>query len=592
MPKEQLKSKIAQAPRLPGVYIFKDKNKRPLYIGKALDLYKRLQSYLNRSDQRVAIITNAAWDIEVIITGSDTEALTLEESLIKMYKPKFNVRLKDDKKFPYLKITIKETYPRIFYTRDLSPDGSLIFGPYTNARSLRQTRDAICRIFKIASCPKDLSRIYERPCLEFSMNRCSAPCTRMITPDNYQQLVKKAIIFLKGRSEDLENELERLMWMYADQEKFEAASSVRDQLIAIRKISQRQIIVTEKNINQDIIGVYTTPRQCIACLLRVRDKRLVAKEIFDLLINRSTPEPEIIADFIRLIYAHVSFIPSSIVVPMMPEDIDIQLHWFAAKGLKIKITTPRTSDEKSLVDIARKNAFNELSLKMTKRSLPRSIIELQRALKIDNLPRWIEAYDISNLGEKYAVGASVAFHDGKPFKQKYRRYRIKRVQGQNDFAMIKEVIKRRISDLREKNELPDILLIDGGKGQLSSALKAIADINIDIPVYASAKRSNQLFNPRGETVSLPVNSREFLLLRLIQEEAHRFAISYHRKIRRKSLLKSDLEKIPGIGQKRRILLLRYFGSIEEIRKASEITLAMVPGIGRQIADIIYRNLHQ
>ncbi|OGC43575.1 excinuclease ABC subunit C [candidate division WOR-3 bacterium RBG_13_43_14] len=589
---KQIRDKILQAPNLPGVYLFRDNRNRAIYIGKALDLKKRLLSYMNRAESRSQIIVQAASDLEVIITGSDTEALTLEESLIKLNKPKFNVRLKDDKKFPYLKITIQERFPRLFFTRDLKPDGSLIFGPYTNARSLRQTRDAICRIFKIASCRKDLSKIYERPCLEHSMNRCCAPCAQLISPDDYNKLMNKVIAFLKGRSDEIEAELEKLMWMFADQEKFEAASTVRDQLIAIRRMSQRQIIVTNKSMDQDIIGIYQTAKRCAACLLRVRENRLVSKEIFDLTISSSTRKPEIISNFIRLIYTHVSFIPARIIVPVLPDDLDIQERWFVVKNLKVKINTAKTSDQKRLIGMAERNALNELSARMLRRSAPRVIMELQQALRMNNPPRWIEAFDVSNLKEKYAVGASVAFQNGKPIKQRYRRYRIKRVHGQNDFAMIKEIISRRIKDLIQEKELPDLLLIDGGKGQLSSALQAIADIKINIPVYASAKRSNMLFNPQGEVVSLSVNSREFFLLRRIQEEAHRFAITYHRNVRSKSLLKSDLAMIPGIGYKRRIVLLRYFGSLEEIKKASEETLTQVPGIGKRTAEIIYCSLHQ
>ncbi len=592
MLRKPVKNKILLAPNLPGVYIFRDNRNRAIYIGKALDLKKRLLSYINQAESRHGIVARAARDIELIITGSDTEALTLEESLIKLHKPKFNVRLKDDKKFPYLKITVQDQFPRLRLTRDLNPDGSLTFGPYTNARSLRRTRDAICRIFRIAACRKDLSKANQRPCLEHSMNRCCAPCARLIGQDDYQRLIDKAIAFLKGRSDELEAELEKLMWAFADQEKFEAAATARDQLLAIRRMSQRHFVVADKSMNQDIIRVCRAAKRCVACLLRVREKRLVSKETFDLIISPSNRTPEIIANFIRLIYTHVSFVPALIVVPVLPDDVDIQERWFEAKNLKVRINIARTSDQKSLIGMAEKNALNELTARTLKHSAPRAIIDLQQALNMDNPPRWIEAFDVSNLKEKHAVGASIAFQDGKPLKQRYRRYQIKRVTGQNDFAMIKEIVSRRIKNLGERGKLPDLLLIDGGKGHLSAVLRTIKDIPVDIPVYASAKLSNRLFNPKGEAVSLPVNSRGFILLRRIQAEAHRFAVAYHRRTRAKSLMKSELTQIPGIGPRRRTILLRYFGGVEEIRKASETSLARVPGIGKRIAGAIYSSLHQ
>ncbi len=588
----RLKDKILHAPSLPGIYIFTDAHKRPIYIGKAVDLKKRLLSYIGRSESQSRNIIQTARDIEIIITNSDTEALTLEESLIKLNKPKFNIRLKDDKKFPYLKLTVNEKFPRLFFTRDLRPDGSMIFGPYTNARALRQTRDAICRIFKIASCRKDLARLYTRPCLEYNMNRCSAPCTRLINEDDYHQLTRKVIAFLKGRSNELEAELEQMMWSFSNKEKFEAAAIIRDQLMSIRKISQRQLIVSKKNFDQDIIGIYQIRKRWAACLLRVRENRLTSKEIFDLIVTASTQKSEIVANFIRLIYTHVSFVPAEIIVPVLPDDINIQERWFNAKGLNVKIIQAKSPDHKRLVAMAERNALNALISKTVKSNVPRAIIDLQEVLKLENPPRWIEAFDVSNLKDKYAVGASIAFYNGKPQKQHYRRYRIKRVPGQNDFAMIKEIISRRLKDLSQVKELPDILLVDGGKGHLSSALEVLAGIKTSIPVYASAKRSNKLFNPKGEVVSLAVDSTEFLLLRRIQEEAHRFAVGYHRKVRSKALLKSDLGEIPGIGRKRQITLLRYFGSIDEIIKASEETLCQVPGIGKIIARNIYASLHQ
>ncbi|MEO0095425.1 MAG: excinuclease ABC subunit UvrC [candidate division WOR-3 bacterium] len=587
-----IKQKIDQAPAAPGVYIFKNQKNKPLYIGKAGDLKNRLSSYLKNPDPRInRIITNAA-DIDIIITNSDTEALTLEESLIKLHKPKYNIRLKDDKKFPYLKITAQEEYPRIFFTRNLKKDGSLIFGPYTSARALRQTRDALCKIFKVASCNKDFSKPLARPCLSAFIGRCSAPCVRKIPKEEYQNLVKKAIKFLKGESDELARAIEERMWEHAKKENFEAAKILRDELFAIRRITQRQQIVTNDGINRDVIGFARSGIHCTGCLFRIRENRLISKEIYHLKIPKNESTENIISAFIRLIYTHISFLPQEIVVAKEPSDWDIQQKWFKEKGVNINLVIPNKAELKNLLEWAEKNAETELAEVVIAKKTPTPIIELQNILQLDKPPRWIEAFDISNLKEKFAVGASIAFLDGKPHKKLYRHYRIKRVQGQNDFAMIQEIVSRRLDDIKSSNQMPDLFLIDGGKAQQNAALKIIKKIDLPIPVFAIAKRSDQLYYPDGRVVSLPSLSRSVVLLKRIRDEAHRFAITYHRKVRAKQIAISLLDKIPGIGKKRKITLLKHFGSVEAIKKAGEADIAKVPGIGKNIARTIYESLHQ
>lgn len=588
---KSLKDKISSAPQAPGVYLFKNNKNRIIYIGKAANLKSRLSSYLSREDNRNRILMSHTVDIDIIITNSDCEALTLEESLIKLNKPKYNVRLKDDKKFPYLKITVHEEFPRIVFTRNIKPDGSLIFGPYTSARALRQTRDALCRIFKLVSCSKDLTKKYARSCLEYNLGRCSAPCTGQINKKEYSNLANKATKFLKGNSDELEREIEKRMWRYAKKEKFKAAAILRDQLLAIRRISQRQQVVTTTNIDRDVIGISRSRFNCVACLFRIRENRLMSKEIFHLNITPQVNDEEITSSFIRLIYTHLSFIPNEIVISVLPLEWNIQSKWFMQKGFKVKISTGNKGESKRLLKWAQRNAESELAKRVIKRRTSGAILELQNHLHLKNPPRWIEAFDVSNLKEKFAVGSSVAFHDGKPYKQRYRMYKIKRVRGQNDFAMIKEIVSRRIMDLNNKKKMPDLLLIDGGKGQLSAAIQAIREIDINLPVFAIAKRSNQLYNPHGDVVSIPGSSRGFILLKRLRDEAHRFAIAYHRKVRGKNLTESVLDKISGIGGKRKLTLLKYFGSTEAIKKASEEEIAKAPNIGKKIAKIIYEILH-
>jgi excinuclease ABC subunit C len=577
--------KIDQAPLFPGVYLFKNQKNRIIYIGKASNLRNRLTSYLNST------LMSQATDVDTIVTNSDVEALTLEESLIKMHKPKYNIRLKDDKKFPYLKITIKEDFPRILFTRDLKDDGSLIFGPYTSAKALRRTRDALCRIFKLVSCTKDLSKKYTRPCLESYLGRCSAPCTQSITEAEYQSLVGKGIKFLHGSSDELEKAIEAQMWEHAKNENFEAAKILRDQLFAIRKVSQRQQIVTEDNISRDVIGTARTRFRCIACLFRIRENRLFSKETYDLSVKAQSSEEEIASAFIRLIYTHISFLPQQIVIAAMPGDWDIQQRWFANRGFKLQIVTKPKGAVKNLLEWARKNAESEVFTKWAKQRVSPVLIEMQEILHLDSPPRWIEGFDVSNLGDKFAVGSSVAVKDGKPYKQYYRRYRIKRIGGQDDFAMIREIVGRRLNDLKKRKQKPDLLLIDGGKGQLHSALRVIKDMQIDIPTFAIAKRSDELYDPKGNAISIPQTAKGFHLLKRLRDEAHRFAVGYHRKLRGKQVTKSILDSIHGIGKSRKFELLKYFGSVEVLRKASETEIAKVPCIGPKIARIVYEALH-
>ncbi len=583
--KKSLKEKINEAPLFPGVYLFKNQKNKILYIGKASNLKNRLTSYLNST------FMDQATDIDTIVTNSDVEALTLEESLIKLHKPKYNIRLKDDKKFPYLKVTIKDDFPRILFTRNLKDDGSLIFGPYTNAKALRRTRDALCRIFKLVSCTKDLSRKYTRPCLEYYLGRCSAPCTQSISKDEYAGLVDKGIKFLHGNSDELEKSIEEQMWMHSKNENFEAAKILRDQLFAIRKISQRQQIVTDDNVSRDVIGTARTRFHCVACLFRVRENRLFSKEIYDLKINPQNTDEEIASAFIRLIYTHVSFLPRKIIIAAMPNDWDIQARWFQNRGFRVQIVTKPKGAVKSLLDWAKKNAESEVSTKVGKHRVAPVLLEIQEKLHLQEPPRWIEGFDVSNLGDKFAVGSSVAFRDGKPYKQYYRRYRIKRIAGQDDFAMMRQIVSRRLKDIQGRKRKPGLLLIDGGKGQLSSALRVIKEMETDIPTFALAKRSDGLYDQQGNVISIPQTAKGFYLLKRLRDEAHRFAIGYHRKLRGKQITKSVLDSIDGIGKSRKYAILKYFGSIEALRKASDAEIAKIPGIGAHIAKRIYEALH-
>lgn len=588
---EKIIKKLKNAPSLPGVYLFKDIKGNPIYIGKAANLLKRLKTYVSRDNARNALIFSRAHSIDTIVTDSDTEALTLEESLIKIHKPRYNVRLKDDKKFPYLKITARDDFPKILFTRDISPDGSLLFGPYTNAKAVRYTRDALCRIFKLASCTRDLSKNYVRPCLERNMKRCSAPCVSAITKTEYANLVSKAVAFLKGKTGELEKEIERAMWQCAKKENFEAATLLRDQLLSMRKMSQRQRIVPELDKNTDIIGFYRTGSLCLACLFRIRSNKLETKEIIPMKITPQIENEEIASAFIRIIYTHISYVPEQIIISAMPTDWKIQQKWFKEKGFQVCVPHRILGEKKRLLHWAEQNAENEMAKRMYKKRIPLALVNLRERLHLTHVPVWIEAFDISNIKEKYAVGSSVSFIDGKPSKKRYRRYRIKRVEGQNDVAMMHEIMVRRLRFLKKQNHFPSLLLVDGGVGQLHAAFKALKKMKITIPVFALAKKHDTLYDSSGRILTLPTSSRAIYLLKRIRDEAHRFAIKYHRTIRGKNAIFSVLDSVPGVGPKRKLILLKFFGSVEAIKKASKDDIIRVPGIGRKTAHILFEHLH-
>lgn len=586
--KRAVRERIQGAPGAPGVYLFKRRGEF-LYIGKASHLRNRLAAYLG--DEKRALADQAD-ELDLIVTRSDTEALTLEESLIKIHQPRHNIRLKDDKKFPYLKITTGEDFPRIYFTRDLDTRGACLFGPYTSARALRRTHDALCRVFRLASCTRDFSRGPTRPCLEHAMGRCSAPCAGLVSQADYATAVDRAIRFLRGQSDELASAIEEEMWRCAKEERFEAAQALRDQLLAIRKINEQQPVVVSDGVSRDVIGLARSGVRAVACLFKVRSNRLFAKENYELRVNPGDDEAEICGAFIRLIYTHVTYPPARIVAGVRPAGAAIQEHWFADHGYPVALVTAERKDERSLLEWAQRNAEQEIAARVLPRRAPVSLVGLQNALQLERPPRWIEAFDVSNIGDKYAVGASVAFKDGRPIKKWYRRYRIKCVAGQNDFAMIREIVGRRLGDLPAEGDRPDLLLIDGGKGQLGAALQAATELRTDMPIMALAKRSDELFLADGRIIGLPRVGAAALFIKRVRDEVHRFAIRYHRAVRSKSVSVSELDGIAGIGEKRKVALMKYFGSVIELRKASQLEISRVPGIGKALAGAIYEALHQ
>lgn len=588
-----LRDKITEVPQGPGVYLLKDRNGRIIYIGKARNLRDRLRSYTGTSpDPRKASLISRAQVLDFIVTNSEVEALILEENLIKLNKPKYNVRLKDDKKYPYLKITQGEDYPRIFPTRNLKKDRSILFGPYTSMKSLKKGLKGVKKIFKIRTCKKVLPlKNPERPCLEFQMGRCLAPCQGNVALDEYQERVDEVIAFLSGKSDKLEEAIEQKMWEAAHNENFERAAHLRDQLLALRDIQRHQEVVLRKPVRCDVWGIASTPKVSVASLIKVREGKLIAKENYTFSTTKGTSVTEILETLLRTIYTHTYDLPDEILLPEPIEDTKIFLDWFLLKRKhRVRIFKPRRGEKQRLLVFAHRNAEVQLVKESPPPRPTPSIVELQKLLNLPTPPRLIEGVDISNISGKHATGSIVVFENGWAKRSEYRKFKIKTVTGPDDYKMIEEVLKRRFKRLAtEKEQMPDLVLVDGGKGQLSAALKAISEFKV--PVLAFAKRTDQLYFEDGRQLSIPGSSPALKLLKHIRDESHRFAITFHRQLRQKKTKASILEGIRGVGKKRQAALIRHFGSLERLKRATLEELKRAPGIGSYSAELIYRYLH-
>lgn len=598
-------NKLNNIPESPGVYLLKDKRGKIIYVGKSRNLKDRLRAYTQEqvSFPREQLVRNI-YDLDFIETKSEVEALVLEDNLIKLNKPRFNVRLKDDKKFPYLKITVQEKFSRIFATRNLKKNSSVLFGPYTNAKNLRRAVKAVRIIFKIRTCKKKLPLSKpERPCLNFAMNRCLAPCQGNVSETDYRERINNVVAFLQGKSIDLEQELTERMGKAAEREDFETAANLRDQLFALRDITQKQDAVFTDIAARDIIGLanaetfvkdrFGPPKSYAnATLMKVRDGKIIGKENYPFVLNKKTNPDEIIETLLRTVYLHTYDIPDEIIVPINLEDKKVFTQWFREqRNKKVTIYNPRSGIKKRLLKLASTDAEVGLAEIMPIQKIPPPLLELQRILNLTEPPKVIEGVDISNISGTSATGSIVVFTDGYPNKKEYRMFRIRTVQGPNDYAMMQEVLTRRIKGLISKNKpLADLVLIDGGKGQLSSAVKAYASASKLIPLLAFAKRTDMLFYIDGREISIPAYSPALKLLKRIRDEAHRFAIKYHKKLRGKKLIASELDYIHGIGPKRKQILIKYFGNLDKIKVASVEQIASLKGFNQKIAEKIKQSL--
>jgi excinuclease ABC subunit C len=599
-----LKDKILEAPKRPGVYLLKDKRGKIAYVGKARNLRDRLRSYTTtKEDPRIAALISRATDLDYIVTNSEVEALILEENLIKINKPKYNVRLKDDKKFPYLKITAQEKYPRIFPTRNLRPDGSILFGPFTSAKALRKAIKGVKRIFQIRTCNKKLPcPIPLRPCLNLPMNRCLGPCRGTVPEELYRERVDNVIAFLSGKSDKISGELEKKMFEASSNEDFEKAAIIRDQLMALREIMRNQPAVFKDKLARDIFGLARTETLAFATRFKVREGKLSGREEYPLTLTRGTKDSEILESLLRSIYTHTFDLPDEIVLPveLNEEAVEPLIQWYKEKRDKtVKIYQPKRGEKIRLLNLANRNADVGLAENVPVPKIHQANLDLQHFLGLNKPPRVIEGVDISNISGTSATGSIVVFHDYYPYKPDYRLFKIKTVAGPNDYAMMEEVLSRRAKrQIKENKPLADLVLIDGGKGQLSTAIRAYQQTisgqgsSVQMPaMLAFAKRTDTLYFEDGREISIPATSSALKLLKRIRDEAHRFAITYHKKLRGKTLVASELDGLSGLGEKRKIALIRYFGSLEKLKLATVEEIAKVKLIGKSFADKIYEYLH-
>ena len=590
-----LSLKLDVLPAEPGIYIMKNRDGQVIYIGKAKSLRSRVRSYFQASAhdgrrQFKALVRNIA-DLDYIVTATEQEALILEATQIKTHKPRYNIHLKDDKKYPYIRIT-DEAFPRIFATRDVIRDGSRYLGPFSNVRAMYTTLDMMQKIFPVRSCAYKLPSDKVKVCLDYHIRRCEGPCEGLVDASRYRDSINAAMRFLQGKNSDILKDLQQRMQEAAENLKYEEAAKCRDQVQALESMRARQKVVLDEEIDRDVIGLARNDDEACCSVLEIREGRLLGKKHHFLSDVIKSADADIISAFLRQFYLQTDFIPNQIHLPMELTDTAEISTWLSQKiDAKVEFAVPQRGDKARTLDMATKNAEHMLKERQLKRELqkgriPQSVSALQRDLRLADPPHNIQGVDISNFQGSDSVGSLVCFVDGQPRRSQYRQFKIRDIEGPDDFASIHQVVQRHFRGLLErKEELPNLLMIDGGKGQLSSAVQALCELGIaDQPVVGLAKRLEEIFLPgQSEPILLPRTSASLRLLQMLRDEAHRFALQKHRKLRDKRTLTSGLDTIPGIGPSRRIALLKTFGSIQRIREAKIEEIAAVKGISDKMA---------
>jgi excinuclease ABC subunit C len=574
-------------PEKPGVYILKDVEDSIIYVGKAKSLKKRVKSYFKDKlqDPKTQALMRQFHHLEYMITDNEKEALILESNLIKKHLPRYNIRLKDDKRYPYIQIT-KEDYPRMLITRRFKEDGSYYYGPFTDVRAVRSMLKRLKPLFKLRDC-----KSMDGPCLNYQIELCPAPCTGNLTKDEYQKGVTKVQLFLEGRQTEVLSLLDKEMHQAASNHEYEKAAVIRDQLFSLKEVMQKQKIEFNRSLDQDVVAYSIDEELAVAVVFKVRDGKIIGKEDFMVEGAQKNLPSELLSAFIKQYYSGPRQVPQEILLPHKVEDAKIIKDWLNDKrGAEVLLKVPVQGLEHRLVQMVAKNA--EILLKHQKQEMD-ALLDLMGYLKIPRIPRRIEAFDISNLGGKNAVASMVVFKDGKPQKKGYRRYKIE-TSGPDDYAMMREVLLRRYKKLiNEEENLPDLVVVDGGRGQLNVALDVLGSLDIKTSVIGLAKEFEQIFIPHVSIpLILPSNSSSLHLLQRVRDEAHRFAVNYHKSIRSRDLETSILDTIPGIGPKRKANLLKHFGDLEAMKNATSKQISEVNGINKNLALKIHQILHQ
>jgi excinuclease ABC subunit C len=603
---QPLDAKLEALPAGPGVYLLKDRDGKVIYVGKAANLRSRVRSYFRGGDERaqVRFLLQRVSDLETLVTANDKEALILENNLIKQYKPRYNIRLKDDKSYVSVKVTVADEWPRVLLTRKLVKDGSRYFGPFTSALSVRETLDTIRKVIPLRTCSDGVFRNRARPCLEYQIKRCLAPCCLPVDREQYRAHLREAMLLLEGKKVDLVRHLGEEMNRAAEDLRFEDAARLRDRLRAIEQTQEQQHAASHGGIDQDVFGLYREGGFIEAQVLFVREGKITGSRAYHL-EDFEFPDDEVIGAVLTQFYQGERYVPDEVIVPCEIEDAAERADYLRErKGRRVEIVRPQRGDRVRLLELAQANAAHGFCERRdSERQYDRMTEELQRRLHLRNVPKRIECFDISNLHGNMAVGSMVSFDEGMPDRARYRRFRVKTVAGADDFRMMYEVLRRRYERARREGDCPDLLVVDGGKGQLNVALEVLRELEIDAvdavglakmrvqsaPRSAAIERSaERVFLPgRKNPVILRRNSNALFLLQRVRDEAHRFALTYHRVLRGKAQLCSVLDGIPGVGAERRRSLLRHFGSLKRVRAASVEELNAVPGISAALAAGIH-----
>jgi excinuclease ABC subunit C len=605
-PEVDLKERVNALPARSGVYVYKDADGNVIYVGKAANLKSRVRSYFGSPsslESKTRMLRSRIADIEYTVTASAAEALMLEAVLIKRHQPLFNVRLRDDKHYPYLKVDTTEEWPRVYITRRVANDGARYFGPYANAGSVRMALDLVKKLFPWRSCTKTITGNDPRPCLDYYIKRCIAPCTGYCTKEEYDEVIRQVILFLEGRSDEVVRDLKKRMNEASAQMLYEQAARVRDQIRAIQRTTEQQTMATTRRGDDDIFGLARDGNEACVFVWFLRGTKIVGRDHFMLDGAADESDADVIGSFIKQFYDAAAYVPKAVLVPAQPSDTDVIEEWLSERrGSLVDVRVPERGGRRQLMQSANENAREALESERVKWLADRgkttqALEQLADELNLPGPPHRIECYDISNIQGTNSVGSMVVFIDGHARPAEYRRFKIRTVDGANDFASMAEVLRRRFrrkegaeAQRVERDESfaarPDLLIIDGGKGQLAAVLDVLRDMGLEeIPATGLAKRNEELYvKDMSEPIILPRTSQALYLVQRIRDEAHRFAVTYHRNVRAKAGTRSALDEVPGVGPKRKRALIKKYGSVQRIREADVDDIAATPGFTTRLAE--------